>query len=175
MHKNMATAIEKVFSIPKANKIVIVGVGNIMRRDDGLGPVLVNMIKDKTDAVCIDAAGNLENCLGVIIKHNPDRIIFVDALHMEKTAGDYEILQKQDILKRGFTTRNMSPATVIECLEKQTKADIYLLGIQPQNIFFGEELSSGVKRTLKELSGAIIKILNGKIVAKLSNRVYNKA
>ncbi len=158
----MALTLEKVFSAPDASKIVIVGVGNIMRRDDGLGPVLVNMVKDKTDAVCIDAATSPENCLGVIIRHNPGRIIFVDAVHMEKTAGDYEILQKQDILKQGFTTHNMSPATVIEYLEKQTKADIYLLGIQPQNIFFGEELSSGVKRTLIELSSAIIKILNKK-------------
>ncbi len=155
MHKRIRPVLEKIFK----GKVVIVGIGNIMRRDDGFGPALINRIKDKTDALCIDAGPVPENYLGSIIKEKPDTILLVDAVHMEKRPGDYDVFRKQDILRGGFTTHNMSPVMIIEYLGKETNADIYMLGIQPQNVFFGDELSARLNRALRELSNIIVKTL----------------
>ena len=157
MHKRIRPIFEKIFK----GKIAIVGIGNIMRRDDGFGPALVNRIKSKIDALCIDAGPAPENYLGSIIKEKPDTILLVDAIHMERRPGYYDLLRKQDILRGGFTTHNMSPVMIIEYLEKETKADIYMLGVQPQNIFFGDELSARLNRALRELSNIIVKTLEG--------------
>lgn len=156
MHKRIRPILEKILK----GKTVIVGVGNIMRRDDGFGPRLINRIKDKINALCIDAGTAPENYLGSIAKEKPDTILLVDTMHMEKKPGEYDIFSKTDIARGGFTTHNISPTMLMEYLEKETDADIYLLGVQPQNIFFGEELSGRVKRTLDEMSGLMIKCTN---------------
>ena len=157
MHKRIRPVFEKILK----GKIVIVGIGNIMRRDDGFGPALVNRIKSKTNAMCIDACPAPENHLGSIIKEKPNTVLLIDAVHMEKRPGDYDVFRKQDILRGGFTTHNMSPVMIIEYLEKETKADIYMLGVQPQIIFFGDELSARLNRALRELSNIIVKTLEG--------------
>jgi len=158
MNKSVKPILDKILSAK--GKIIIVGIGNIMRRDDGLGPALINRIKDKVNTLCIDAGTAPENYLGKIAKEKPDTILLVDAMHMEERPGTYDILKKPDILQGGFTTHNMSPVMIIEYLEKETKADIYMLGIQPQNIFFGDELSTRINRTLEELERTIIQCMN---------------
>ncbi|MFH0731597.1 MAG: hydrogenase maturation peptidase HycI [Candidatus Omnitrophota bacterium] len=132
-------------------KVVIVGVGNVLKGDDSFGPVFVGKIKNKTDAVCIDAGTAPENYTGKITKERPDTILIIDVVHLDKKPGEWEILKKEDIIKSGFTTHDISPNMFIEYLEKETGADIYLLGVQPKNLGFGDRMSKDVKNTLKEL------------------------
>ena len=65
-----------------------------------------------------------------------------------------------DIIKSGFSTHDLSPSMFIEYLESQTEADIYLLGVQPQNIEIGDEMSENVSTAIevlsKEIEGALI-------------------
>lgn len=122
-----------------------------MKGDDGLGPALIERLKGKVKAVCIDAGNSPENYGGKIAKESPDTILLVDAIHLDLEPGRYEILKPHDILKSGFTTHDISPRMFIKYLESQTKADIYLLGIQPQNISLGGEMSETVKKTLDKI------------------------
>ncbi|MBN1405230.1 MAG: hydrogenase 3 maturation endopeptidase HyCI [Candidatus Omnitrophica bacterium] len=158
MHKSVKDFLAEILK----GKIILIGMGNTLRRDDGFGCRLIESIKDKVSSLCIDAGTAPENYFGVIAKENPDTVLFIDTMHMEKKPGDYDVFKKEDILRNGMTTHNISPAMLIEYLEKRTKADIYLMGVQPQNIFFGEELSARLSNTLRELSGIIINILGAK-------------
>ena len=137
-------------------KVVIVGIGNTLRQDDGFGPALIEKIKGKVKAVCLDAGSAPENYTGKIAQEHPDTILIIDALHLGKKAGEFEILSKEGILKSGFSTHDISPHMFIEYLENQTQADIYMLGIQPKNLAIGEEMSDNVKRTLEEIAELII-------------------
>ncbi|MBU1630420.1 MAG: hydrogenase 3 maturation endopeptidase HyCI, partial [Candidatus Omnitrophica bacterium] len=130
-------------------KVVIVGIGNILRGDDAFGPVFIEKIKEHIDAICIDAGNAPENYVGKIAKLKPDTILIVDAVHLDLKPGEYEILGKNDINKSGFTTHTLSPVMFIEYLEKEIDANIYILGIQPKNTSFGEEISGNVAETLK--------------------------
>lgn len=136
-------------------KVVIVGIGNIMKGDDGFGPALIKRLDGKIKAVCIDAGSAPENYTGAIAKHNPDTILLVDATHLELAPGRYEILTPEDILKSGFTTHDISPGMFIEYLESRTGARIFLLGVQPQNISLGKEMSDSVKTALDEITELI--------------------
>ena len=133
-------------------KTVIVGIGNTLRSDDGFGPALVEKLTGKVNAVCLDAGSAPENYTGKIVKECPDTILLVDALHLGLAPGKYEILKKDQILKSGFSTHDISPHMFIDYLEKQTKADIYMLGVQPENVSFSQEMSEEVKRALDEIS-----------------------
>lgn len=132
-------------------KVVIVGIGNTMRADDGFGPALIDKIKGKLKAVCIDVGAVPENYSGKIIKENPDTILIIDALHLGKKAGEYEILKKDDIAKMGLSTHDISPNMFIDYLESQTQANIYFLGMQPKSLSLGKEMSNEVQRAIDEL------------------------
>lgn len=132
-------------------KIVIVGIGNTLKGDDGFGPALVAALQGKVKAALIDAGTAPENYTGTITKLEPDTILLVDAVHLDKPAGEWAILGKKDILRAGLTTHDLSPDMLIEYLENTTKARIYLLGVQPKTLEFGDQMSEEVKNTLEDI------------------------
>jgi len=135
-------------------KTLIIGIGNILRGDDGFGPLLIERLNQHlgdTEMILIDGGSAPENYTGKIIKQSPDTILIADAVHLDKAPGEYEILKKDDIVKSGFTTHDISPNMFIEYLEKETDADIYMLGVQPEHVGLGEEMSASVKKALEEI------------------------
>ena len=146
----------KTFQNILKGKVVIIGMGNIMRGDDGFGPALVEALKGKIEALCIDAGTSPENYAGKIIKENPDTVLFADATDLGLQPGRYEILKTDEIMKSGFTTHDISPRMFIEYLETRTKADIYMLGMQPQNIAFGSGMSDSIKKAFKKVTEKIV-------------------
>jgi len=141
-------------------KIVIIGIGNIIRGDDGFGPLLIEKIKGDLELICLDGGTAPENYLGKIAKENPDTVLIIDAVYLGKNPGQYEILKGEDIAKCGFTTHDISPVMFIEYLTNQTKANIYMLGVQPKGIELGSEMSRELKAVLDELSGKILEVVN---------------
>ena len=151
-------------------KVIIVGIGNILRGDDGLGPVFIERLilrlqegaklKGKMELVCFDAGTTPENYAGKIIKEKPGTILIVDALHLGKNPGDYEILKKEDIAKCGLTTHDLSPNMFIDYLEKETKANIYMLGVQPEAIKMNTGLSEPVIQALNKIEEGLLECIS---------------
>lgn len=137
-------------------KTVIVGIGNPLRGDDGFGPALIGRLQGKTPLVCIDAGNAPENYLGRIAREEPDTILLVDAAHLDLEPGQYRILKPEEILKCGLTTHDMSSRMLIEFLQNQTQADIFMLAVQPQNISLGEAMSECLIKTLNEIEMLIL-------------------
>ena len=152
---------ENIFKNIFTGKVVIVGIGNIMKGDDAFGPALIERLKKKkTNTVLIDAGNSLEKYTGKIAKENPDTILFVDATHLDEEAGKYQVLMPEDIIKSALTTHDISPAMIIDYLKNQTKAKIYMLGVQPKNISLGEGMSESVKKTLEEICELVTEVTN---------------
>ena len=86
--------------------------------------------------------------------------MLVDAAHLDLPTGDYRVLKAEDIIKSGFTTHDISPRMFIEYLENRTKAKIFLLGVQPEKISLGSEMSESVKNTLEEIAALIERVFN---------------
>ncbi|MFH1046214.1 MAG: hydrogenase maturation protease [Candidatus Omnitrophota bacterium] len=140
-------------------KVVIVGVGNILRGDDGFGPALIERINGKVKAVCLDSGSALENFAGKILKENPDTVLIVDALHLERDAGEYALLSKDELLKCGLGTHDISFHMFFEYLQKQKpNIALYVLGVQPQTLELGAAMSGQVKKTLGEIAALIIEV-----------------
>lgn len=131
-----------------------------MRGDDGVGPVLIEELREHLSVVCLNVGTTPENYAGKIVKENPGIVLIIDALHLGKKPGEYEVLKKGDVLNWGFTTHDISPSRFIEYLEESTKADILVLGIQPGNLRFGEGLSEPVKQTITQIKSWLIECLS---------------
>ena len=141
-------------------KVVFVGIGNPLRGDDGFGPALIERLQGQVKAVCLDAGTAPESYAGKIIKENPGTIVLADAVHLGLRPGECAILGKADILKTGFTTHDLSPAMLIQYLESQTAAGIYLLGVQPETVALGAEMSGPVSKALEGVTTMIKEVLN---------------
>jgi len=135
--------------------VVIVGIGNSLRGDDGFGPALIERLKGEVSALCIDAQTAPENYIGKIAKAKPDTILIADSVHLRLLPGECRILTKSDILNCGLSTHDISPAMLIGFLEKETRANIYLLGVQPKSVSFAEEMSDDMKKALEEVTKLI--------------------
>ena len=141
-------------------RTVIVGVGNILRGDDAFGPLLIGKLTGKVKAVCLDAGSAPENYIGRIARENPNTVLLVDAVHLGLSAGEYKILSSADIEKIGLTTHDISLAMLIDYLKEKTGADIYILGVQPDNVLFKEGLSAKLAETLEQINTLITETLN---------------
>ena len=133
-------------------KVVILGIGNNLRCDDGIGSIIASRIKDKVPYIIYDAEESPENYLEKIIKDKPDNIVIIDAVDFGGEPGEFKVLEAEDIKTANlFFTHNASLSLAINYLQTRLKADIIILIIQPKLIAFGESLSLEITDTLKKL------------------------
>jgi len=147
---------ENLFPDILCKNTIIVGIGNPLRGDDGFGPALVQRLQGKVNLACIDAGNAPENHLGRILKEEPDSVLLVDAADLGLEPGQYRILQPEDILKCGLSTHDMSSRMMIEFLQNQMPANIFMLAVQPENVSLGEPISECLNNTLDEIELLIL-------------------
>lgn len=139
---------------------MLVGIGNPLRGDDGLGPALIQMLQGHVRALCLDVGTTPESYIGKIIKEKPDTIVLVDAVHLGVAPGRYAVLEKDEIAQAGFSTHDCSPKILLQYLESQVPSNIYLLGVQPGTLAMGHEISNAVSAALNEIAELMKEILN---------------
>jgi hydrogenase 3 maturation protease len=133
-------------------KVVIMGIGNIMRSDDGVGSILASRIRDKVRFTVWDVEVSPENYLGKVVKEAPDTVLIIDAVDFGGRPGEFSLLEAQDIQSVNlFSTHNSSISLLINYLQSEIKADIIVLIIQPKLLTFGDELSVEASQTLTQL------------------------
>lgn len=133
-------------------KVVVLGIGNALKSDDGAGSILAGRLIGKIPFIVYDASASPENYLGKIIRDQPQTIVLVDAADMGGKAGEFRVLDGQEVKTSNlFSTHNSSVALTIGYLQEHCKAGIVALLIQPKTIAFGDTLSAEVEKTLEVL------------------------
>ncbi len=133
-------------------RVVVLGIGNTLRSDDGLGSILASRIQNKVSYTVYDSGANPENYLEKIIKQAPDTIVILDAADFGAKPGEFNIVEAEDIKTVNlFTTHNASISLTINYLKNNLKADIITLIVQPKSIAFGDTLSQEVADSIASL------------------------
>jgi len=133
-------------------KVLIVGIGNLLRGDDGIGPEIINRLKNPLPRLLLfDVGETPENYLGKIVKQKPDTIVLIDAIDFGADPGTIQIIERDDIRDESLSTHNVSLNLVAKYLQEETSADVFLLGIQPKTTEFGKEISEPVRKGLEKI------------------------
>ena len=133
-------------------KVVILGIGNNLKSDDGIGSILARRIQGKVPYLVYDSGSSPENYLGKIIREKPDTLLLIDAVDFSAAPGDFNILEGEELQTQNmFFTHNASLSLVINYLKNNLKVDIIILIIQPKTLVFGDCLSQEVSATLGHL------------------------
>jgi hydrogenase maturation protease len=138
-----------------AGRAVVVGVGSALRSDDGIGPELVGRLQAAHPARCIDAGPSLENHIGTIARRRPERVLVVDAVHLGRAPGEWEVLECGDLERLGTSTHDLPIAMLCDLIAASCGAAVRVLGVQPATVAVGEGLSPGVQRSIGRLEALI--------------------
>lgn len=151
------------------SKIVIVGIGNVLKGDDGFGPILINRIKNKIRAVCLDAATVPENYIGLIAREKPDLVLLIDAVSSSDTRpGEIYLYNPESICcLNTISTHNSSLSLFVSILSQECSANrryashkIYLIGFNSKNLNFDTTLSEPAQEAASELEELFLEILS---------------
>ena len=152
--------------ITGASRIAVLGIGNDLRSDDGLGPYIIERLDIDDDRVMIENVGSVpEGFARPIAKFGADRVIMVDAADMRKPPGHVELITKDRIGGVTLSTHSMPLSFLMMYLEQETGGKTVLIGIQPKSIQFGEgltqEIQEVVDRTIISLERILKEHLRG--------------
>ncbi len=130
------------------HQVLFVGVGNVLKNDDGIGVQVCKELKKNKRIPCLIVEASIEKYIGKIEQLNPEILVIIDCMYFPgKEPGYYKFLPVESVTRFTLNTHNISLGSIADFF----KMPVYILGIHPQNTAFGEKISSPVKTTAKKI------------------------
>lgn len=145
-----------------AKPIVILGIGNSLKGDDGLGPKLIEVLRaadPKNAANYIDAGVAPENYIGKILKLKPKTMLLIDAISFGGKPGEIRRFKTEELRAGGFSTHTLAPDLFLSLIAQEINPNVIILGIQPKQVNLGEGLSLEVQNSQIILKEEILKCM----------------
>ena len=133
---------------------LIMCIGNREGGDDSVGPYIADKLKN-TDIKVINCGTTPENYTSVVKKHNPKKLVIIDAVDMGISPGEIKIVPKEKIGVMHISTHGIPISIFIGYLEQYVK-DIVFIGIQPKN------MSGKITDKVKKSGDKLIEIIKDK-------------
>jgi hydrogenase maturation protease len=152
-------------SVVSTSPTVVVGVGNLVHTDDGLGVHAIARLRDDprvpSDVTLIDGGTLGIELLAYL--HDCSKLILLDAMDVGRLPGTLLRMTGDDL--RGFpcgaSVHQLGVADLLATLPlvSDIPREIVLLGVQPASIDWGAELSEPVAAALEKLVDAAVEQL----------------
>jgi hydrogenase 3 maturation protease len=159
-------------AILAADRIVILAVGNTSKRDDAAGLICAEELKKLMHGTTSPGLKILlghetpENYTGEIRKLNPGLVLIFDATRGQYRPGTVFIVERDKIEENGVSTHKISLALLASYLEETIGCKVIVLGIQPLDLSFGEDMSEDVKKSVDKLAEYLAHIFTRYAVLK---------
>jgi hydrogenase maturation protease len=145
----------------------VLGLGNVLMGDDGLGPVVVRTFEQQYE---VDAAVEIVDLGTPGIDLSPwfadvERVVLVDTVKADLPPGTLRLYDKSDLLKHAPTAR-VSPhdpgvKEMLHTLEFVDRGprEVVLVGVVPATTAIGIELSPAVRDAVPAAIAAVVAAL----------------
>ncbi len=145
------------------SRVALIGLGNILLSDEGVGVHAVEALKKKFDfpeEVRLIDGGTLGLDLLPLIE-GVERILFIDAADLKKEPGAIAVIEDQEIPallepKLSLHHVGLSDLLFASRFMGNQPAQIVLVGMQPETMEVGLDLSPTIVRRLGELLEVIV-------------------
>ncbi len=142
----------------RGSETLIVGIGNSLKGDDGVGPLLCQKLTGKVCAELIDAGTVPENYIQPIIEKAPQNLLVIDAIDFGASAGTINIFKSEQLNSLVISTHALSPRLFVDIVRRNIEVNVYFVGIQPTQIQLGQSLSAQVKQAVQWLVRTLTEI-----------------
>ena len=145
----------------------VIGIGNPLRGDDGVGPAVVEMLEGLAMPPDVDLIDGGEAGLGLVgLMEGADRVVLIDAAEMREEPGVCRLFDLSEVLiddddpgcsiHHARTGSALRMANALGCLPPEVK----IVGVQPKRMDWGVGLSSEVSRGLPLILSTVLETLS---------------
>ena len=147
--------------------VLVLGVGNSMKGDDGVGPRVAGRLSAVREAsagrlegdgpvrvAALDCGVTPENYTSVVRRLRPALLLIVDAADMGLAAGECRIIPAERVGALGLSTHSM-PLSLFMTYVSDLASRIVLIGVQPRLMALGTPMSSEVAEAGDRLAALI--------------------
>lgn len=138
---------------------MIVGIGQVLRGDDGVGPVICSRLRGRIGADLIDAGPAPENFIGTIARLEPDNLLVVDAVESGGSPGSIVVLRPYGLKTNSISTHSACLDLFLSLIARHVRGRILLIGIQPQQLGIGQPMSDAVRNAVEKLVEVLTTLL----------------
>jgi len=138
--------------LKETRNLLFVGVGNVLKSDDGVGVVISRQIIERPAIRSLTVEVSIENYIGKINSMGPEEIIIIDCMELGENPGVWSLVALEDVEDISFNTHNISLGRLVDFFPYSK----YVLGIQPLSLEFGDSLSAPVQ----DSATRIIRLIN---------------
>ena len=148
-------------------RLKIIGFGNILMGDDGIG---IRVIEELKNHSIIKNLENIEIIDGgtsgvdlIFFLQQSDKVIIIDAVDAGQAEDEVICFNYNDIKQlpekelKSFSLHDMDLSEIFKLVKSlKINTDVVVIGIKPKFINFGDKLSSTVKTKIPEIISKII-------------------
>ena len=148
--------------LSNAQRVVVAGIGNPLRKDDFVGVEIVRNLQNRVSQYVnlIECETVPESFIEPITEFKPTHILIIDAAMLNLKPGSSELIESGQMVNQPPISTHALPLRIFcEYLAKTTGAKIVLLVIQPRDAGFGEGLTTELRKTALELTNLLSRIL----------------
>ena len=138
-----------------SKKIAVIGLGNTLRKDDGIGIIVLGALLKSSQHPQIDYLNFGIASFDLVHRMEKyERILLIDGIDAGLKPGELKIFELKDIsynLKGpALSTHEFDLKSLFELYKRfELKSRIYVAGIQVQDVSFGDSLSQPLKDSLE--------------------------
>lgn len=144
-------------------KVVVVGVGNLLMGDDGMGIWVTEELRKAglpDGVLALDGGTALLDVLEEV--EGADRLVIVDAMSGDSPPGTVYVLGSDDLKdRRGrFSLHDIGVAEMLEIgrLIYRIPEDVVLVGVEPEHVGPGIGLSRTLREKLQEVVRVVVEV-----------------
>lgn len=148
-------------------KVIVLGMGNLLLRDEGIGVHVANAMQDVSvpDDVSLEVidGGTLPDA--VLSLDTADKLIVVDAVQTGGETGAIYRFRPEDIDLDEVTITSLHQISLLENLWLMERfgdgpKDVVIIGVEPEDISLGLELSGKLQQRIPQIVKIVIEEIN---------------
>ncbi|GJQ60076.1 MAG: hydrogenase maturation protease [Candidatus Scalindua sp. AMX11] len=145
------------------NKIVIIGIGNVLLMDEGIGIHVVDELeKHKFPQNVTLYDGGTGGFKLIDLMDGANTVFFIDAVETGKPPGTIITFKSGDVRtnyrKKRYSLHDTDLLEVIKMVELlEFSPDIVIVGVQPKTINYGTTLSQELKDSIPDIINTVLK------------------
>jgi hydrogenase 3 maturation protease len=146
-----------------ARRVAVMGVGNVLRGDDGVGSKVARDLSNFNSErlLAVDCGDAPDAFVPEVVSFRPSHVIVVDAADFGGDPGAVRFLSSEDTKDTsGFISTHELPLSLaVGMLRLEGGFDVAMLGIQVGQIVLGSEMSPQVRSSAERLVGTLLDAL----------------
>ena len=133
----------------------MVGIGNVIKGDDGAGCLLVEKLGEKFPMPTVDCAEVPENYGGWVERRDLEAAVYVDAIDFGGEPGEVRVVPLEKMMETATSTHHLSLHYMIRFLKEEWEGEAIMIGIQPGSMELGDGVSGAVEAGVDRLAAVL--------------------